>query len=145
MSLIQIKPTLVSRSPSCLFERQCIAWKRQPWYSLFTPFPAIMLLPSYITKTQLGTFKHTTQTTKRQRTNRLRPHTISPARFRCYPPALYTRPTSRALFPSQAWPTPTRPHSNSRSLAYFFVGRGTASTARHPSTPNPLFYIPFLS
>jgi hypothetical protein len=72
---------------------------------VFTPSSAVMLLPRYITKTQLGTFKDTTQTTTRQRTNR--PHTISPARFRCYPPTLYTRPTSRALFPSQALPTPT--------------------------------------
>lgn len=152
MSFIQIKPALVGRLRSCLFEQQCIAWKRQSWYSLprepLLHGLAVMLLPRYITKTQLGTFKDATQTTARQfqRTNRLQ--TISPAsaRFRCYPPALYTRSTSRALFPSQAWPTPTRPHPNSHSLASFFVGRGTASTARHPSTTQSfiLYSIPLL-
>src|SRR6266851_8760806 len=32
MSFIQMKP-------ACLFERQCIAWKRQPWYSYSLPPP----------------------------------------------------------------------------------------------------------
>jgi len=132
------------------FGRQCTGWKRQAWYSLLSPLSAHHSATGYIMQTQLGTFKDPTETTSprlessQQRTNG-QPHTISLARFCCYPPALYTRPTSRCFVPQSGLSYTHTPHAHTSSTlacrSRYRLHSSFPSTRHSLQRTNPLFYI----
>ena len=113
-------------------------------------YHSIVRLLAYIMQTQLGTFKDPTETTSLEPAkNKRSPHTISLARFCCYPP----RPIYKADVALLCSPVRLVLHPHTHTSSTLALGRGTASIASFPShsapsathRTNPLFYIQSLS
>ena len=79
-----------------------------------------------------------------QRTNG-QSHTIGLARFCCYPPALYTRPTSRCFVPQSGLSYTHTPHAHTSSTlarrSRYRLHSSFPSTRHSLQRTNPLFYI----